>query len=288
MAVHIEVALLTIGSLGLWVCYAQESSSIPNEITAARPLAELTTALQRETGKPVTYEDPVWEWSGELESIGSSNAAKWNRFPRRRHFVMQPIRETPDGGSTEWLTNMVKQYNSQENGSRFKVISSRLGVHVVPDQTPDGSGQLGTSKNLLDTLITVPTEARTATEHFRVLCEAVSAASGIEVRLGVGGPRPWLDDFFGAESRQFPWGTSGVVAREATIELMMTSASSLSWKLFCQASREPRDRFCVMNIRPIEMKGFAGDGKPSSKVLFYDRCAQCARPNRVPPPALKP
>ena len=120
---------------------------------------------------------------------------------------------------------------------------------------------------------------RTVIDHPQAIADQLSKSSGIEVRgntsiLGMGLERV----FRGIEPDRLEWGTSEQSAREALIDLLDHSASSLSWRFVCQASTDPQDRFCVLSITPIQLTIATRDGSSEPRMLQFERCAKCPAP----------
>jgi hypothetical protein len=132
---------------------------------------------------------------------------------------------------------------------------SSLGLHVIPARSRDESGKDVTVSPLLDAQIVVPVERRLIYPSLKALCAAVSQATGIRLQANDPSIRPYALDrmFAGTGDPLLTWGVeTPTTARAALIGLLERSASSLSWRLNCQASAKPEDRFCVLNITPAE------------------------------------
>src|SRR5262249_10777376 len=158
------------------------------------------------------------------------------------------------------LENTIAAYHQQTSGTRFQILSSTLGYHIVPVQGHDESGRLVPTGSVLDQIVTVPSEPRTAEGHLRALGAAISSTgpsrviiSAFPYAVGPYGVSGAFDRVFRAQPEVFPWGAYSLVAREALIDLFSQSATTLSWRLMCQASAQARDRFCVLNIGAIEV-----------------------------------
>jgi hypothetical protein len=83
------------------------------------------------SGKIITYEEPILVWSGDLESIPGKTAPKWSIFPRRQTFSMPDgLQLAPDLAVT--LGRTIEAYHQQPSGTRFKLLTSKLGYHIVP------------------------------------------------------------------------------------------------------------------------------------------------------------
>ncbi|HEX3748731.1 MAG TPA: hypothetical protein VHW09_32620 [Bryobacteraceae bacterium] len=258
----------------------------------ARPLEEVRLFLENQYAKPVTYEDPVWRWAGDSVARGSEPDGPFGRWLWDRHLDLPRgvTREENSGLTATLLQRILDAYRQQNPGdTRFQVVQSSLGLHIIPAFAHDENGSLVKASSLLDTTITVPLAARMPSEHLRALCQAVGGAAGAKVDLSA----KWVDRFFApnravpryeaarlltAEEKErysFRWGASGVPAREALIGLIDSSNTTLTWALLCQPSLKPQNRSCTLNVAPLQLTREGPDGKPIQKALSYDRCGAC-------------
>ena len=257
-----------------------------------RPLNQLRLFLENQFEKTVTYEDPVWRWVADSVAVGSEPEGPMGRLLWERRLVL-PAGVTRQENATldmHLVEHIIDAYHRQNPGdTRFKVIESSLGLHIVPSFVHDEDGILVAATSLLDTRITVPRAARMPSEHFQAICAAIARTSGIRVDLA----DPWLDSVFapnqavpgrGGAARlsakektpySFEWGASGVPAREAMIELSAASNSTLSWGLLCQPTLKPQDRWCTLNVVALVVTRPGLDGKPEKVYRTYDRCGKC-------------
>lgn len=248
-------------------------------VTSARPLTDAARRLQETYGKVVTYEEPILTWRRELQAKpGRDPERKWELFPTPQSFLM------PQGGSGTDLASVLEStitaYHQQTSGTRFQLLSSTLGYHIIPVQMHDENGQSVPATSALDQIITVPSEARGAEEHLRAVGAAINSTGQTVIQIDVfpGGKPGAFDKVFRAQPEVFQWGVHSVVARDALIDLLNQSATTFSWHLMCQASAQSSDRFCALNLRPIEVVVTDSQGKPAKRVLWYDRCRDCPPP----------
>ena len=276
-------------------------------INAPRPVMDLALLLEERYRKPVTYEDPVWQWRGDSFVAGRDEnalALRWQSF-------LLPDGLTPAESSALDETLVAKAldaYHSQNpDSTQFRVTTSRLGLHIVPAKLHDAWGRVVTAGSLLDAYIRVPEARRMATDHLTALRDAVTAATGTKVEES--GNDKWLDQFYAAgglvpprsatkllttEEQQpysFVWGAGVMTARDALLSLLDSSATTLTWRVLCEPSASPGDRFCVLNVVPIQVPVIAADGKPElnalgrpkMRSLSYDRLKE--PPKTIPRPA---
>jgi hypothetical protein len=80
----------------------------------------------------VTYEEPVLTWRGDLQAEpGRNPQGKWALFPRVHAFFM-PAGSRLGTDLASVLQSTIAAYHRQTSGTRFKLLSSTLGYHIVP------------------------------------------------------------------------------------------------------------------------------------------------------------
>jgi hypothetical protein len=247
-------------------------------VSGPRPVAMAADILEGRYAKPVTYEDPVWEWHGDVVSESWMNVRNGSLIPRTRQFPMPPPETAPGGSAAQSGVNAVldSYFRRNSDGPRFRTVSSRFGTHIVPDETTATDGSRVQVKPLLDESVTIPADARRLMDHLQAITDELSKVSGVEVRantpiLGFGLERL----FQGSNAVLLTWGSSGVSARDALIDLLEHSATTLSWRLLCQPGTSARDRFCVLSITPIRLTITSRDGSLEDRSLEFDRCGKC-------------
>jgi hypothetical protein len=220
-----------IALVSLVAVHAQQS------ITSRRPLAEVSTELEGSRGQAVTYEDPVLTWGEDLDVIQGTSGL--GGYPREQSFVLPKAAKSEKNLGIA-LHRILEAYDQQTSGTRFQVLSSKLGYHIVPLQ---GS--------VLDSPVEVARQERTALEHLAAFAAAVQASTGVKFRFirNAGKSRGFDQSFaLNPASSSFPWGTQPAVARDVLIDLLRRSSQSLSWRISCQAAPQAADRSCMIMI----------------------------------------
>jgi hypothetical protein len=263
----------------------------PEPINSVRPLRDAAELLQSHYGQIVTYEESIILYRPDLAVYGKNKNVKWALGPRRRLFSLAPVAGIWNASALDGplLSKVVNAYNQQNDGLHFRTEISKLGLHIIPSRSRDENGADVTVSPLLDAQITVPVERRTIHDSLNVLAEAVSLATGIRLEANDPSIRPYaLDHMFAGVGDPFlTWGVeTPTKARTALIDLLERSASSLSWRLLCQASAKPEDRSCALNITPVQLDVTDRYGKWVKKALVYDRCVVCPKmlPYSLEPP----
>jgi hypothetical protein len=185
-------------------------------VPSPRAMDDACARMEALYGNVVTYEEPPADFTHQV-------------------FLMPAIRGPAD------VSKIVDAWRQQALVPHFRLLTSKLGYHVVP-----------VTGGVLDGRVTIPVVARTPEEHMRALETAVSVASGTMVDMSGFGMRPGgFDDAFGANPGRFPWGASHMVARDALVNLLLRSATTFTWHMKCQASPSFFTRLCALNLAKI-------------------------------------
>lgn len=238
-------------------------------ITGTHPVEELALLMEHRYGLPVTYEDPVWEFPGDL-----TTGAK---YPKELTFAL-PVELAPSRRRTldaAVLAEAMAAYHSQTDGPRYRIATSRLGLHLIPDQVRRADGTFARARNPLDTVIDMPVTLRSRSQHVQDLCDRLSAAAGDRILY----IDAYHDDRGKPGERLVAWGARDISAREALIQLLEASDASLHWHLNCLSGR-----LCFLQVEPINLPQVVvaiGPGAiPRTQIpmLPLDWCADCKRP----------
>lgn len=269
--------ILLLGSEVVLQAQVQPALTVP--VVSDRPLKEVADRLRHLRAKVVTYEDPIWVWPGELEPLAKNQVGKL--LTPRQVAVALPANLLSEPDVSVVLDRMMTAYHSQTTGPRFRVLMSRLGLHIIPTQVHDENGMMVIARNPLDVPIFVPAGDRLPSEHMKALLDSVSASTGLPFELvtavavmgqHAGDP---LDELFDLDARRFNWGISQQTAREALVDLLSQSETSFSWVLNYVPGKKSTDGKAYLNIVPLEVTVSDPDGKLVNKGIFYDRCKKC-------------
>jgi hypothetical protein len=261
-------------------------------LAGKEPLADGAKLLTDRYQKPVTWEGQVIRWSGDLVDwrLPNGNLGRGpdglpvkDKAPRK---IVVPAglmpEATPDLGAA--VRALVDAYQAQNpDGPRYRVLESNFGFHIVVSQSRDESGNLVAVQSPLDYRITVPLADRTATGHLNALCDAVTAALAA---TGVAGLRNRTTDFgsafaTGGYDRSQPitgqerpgtffrWGATGLIARDALIDLLSHAATTLTWRLECGQPQQG----CSLGTYHM----YVG---PQGRQVNFDRCPSCGPAQR--------
>jgi hypothetical protein len=279
---------------------AQNRPVAATQIVSPQPLMEVVRLLEAMYAQPVTFEDPVWVWPGDMVLKGKDENAPLAYLLKDRRFDFPgwlTLEEAPTLNAAV-LGRLLGEYNAQmADGTHFRVVESRLGLHIVPAQYHNAKGELVEAKSLLDARVSVPAAARMASGHLRALCDSITAVTGTKVEIST----LWFDTVFAANGivspevterlaeqdkaqYSFVWGVDSLSARDALLSLLDGSATTLRWALLCQPAAKPEHRVCTLNLRRINVEETGLDGKTTKKTINWDRRpAPVYSPRPAPP-----
>lgn len=225
-------------------------------VNNARPVAEAAWELENRYGWAITYEDPIYMHSSEVVDVTTQVRRDLDRYkPGEAPKVFVPkggglsITFRVDShtgrpvGSPESLMQQVLDANTAAGYSgRFRLQSKGGIVHVIPTAYKEKSGALVPYQSVLDSIITIPSQERTALQSLDLLCDALSRIAKTKVSLGTIDP-----NLFSHSRNQI--GVNRVKARDFLVKLIesVNTSSSLSWRLLY----DPTVKNYFLNIHPI-------------------------------------
>lgn len=263
-------------------------------ITSPRPVYDMCDMLESMYGLPVTYEDPVYVWAGDLTQ----------KPPHPGLYLKERSVNIPMATGTNLvgtklqageIGRILELYHQQSDGPRFRILASRWGYHILPQQVRDRGGKYLDVTSPLDKPVEVAVAERTASEHFKVLCDALTKAAGtmvkplsnsLEAAYAINGVVPSrLATESDIVNALFAWGAKGVTGREALISFLELSGTTLTWRLW--SNPEPWDQYYILIVKPISVRVTDTDGNIVERMLLYDRCKQCPPFRVLMPPKAK-
>lgn len=255
------------------------------EIRTGRPLLDIADRLQAAWARPVTYEEPLLQFSEDLAIQTDRGLETVIPRPRLAHLSTSALANRDRSQDAANVQSIVADYNLNNPALTFSAIEDGYGLHLIPVSNRDANGRLVQSHTALDEKVRIPIAGRMPLEHVSAITQALSGILPFKVQssswlLGFGFHRLFLQ----AEMPDtFTWGTPGYVpARTALGDLMMQSATTMTWRLNCQPATVSAAPFCVLNVGPLAVDTKDSGGLPVRKTLRFDRCARC--PASFPPP----
>jgi len=157
-------------------------------VESSRPVAKAVETLVAKYGTVITYEDPRYEYTGDLEDATARVRTDLNRYPSgQAPKVIVPLggKLSVSSSSTD-MSAVLKQIVQASDHGHFRVEQAGNIFHVVPTEKRDRDGNWLAPSSILDVSISLPEQDRTAYGTIKAICQAVSAAAHVHVGVGTG------------------------------------------------------------------------------------------------------
>lgn len=234
---------------------------------APRPLHDVISALNDEYGWTINYEDAPYD--SDFELIDSTDP-KWRashpnapgfKIPAGDFFQCEyeeGTTLTTSAGKEEVLRKIVSEYNPSGNPGKFIVLAEEEGRFSVI-----GTKVKGADTNdkevfpILDTLISIPTEKRSADETIEIILKALSEKSGMKVaNFGI------ADNLL--MQSKVTVGGENTSARNLLLKTLNATKRTYIWSLLYDANQ---DTFYALNTRIAARVERKKDGTKSLKPI---------------------
>lgn len=199
-------------------------------VTDPRAVKVTLAALEKRYGWIITYEDPPYEFSGELENVSNNPATVAMDLRSQRLELRDPLPDpsaAPDRFAL--LTAVINADALVVGHERFALRSSALGIHVVPVSFRDSSGVWSPTHSVLDAPIDMPPEEVTGLQYLQNFCETLARASGKALTPGTVPTRLLA-------SRSISLAATGQPASEVLVALLQSLGTPLTWRLLYSAA----------------------------------------------------
>jgi hypothetical protein len=183
--------LITIVALALQFA-SLRGSTATIEVNDPRPIAKAVQTLVSQYGYVITYEDPRYNYMGDLEDV-TAKFTRWNKRPEMAPKIIVPAmgKITVSLPATSGLKDVasalgVLAQQRSEHGGHFRVQQSADVFHVIPTEARDPDGNWSANPSILDVPISLP--AHDYSEHgmMQAICSAVGVLNHVEVHAGGG------------------------------------------------------------------------------------------------------
>lgn len=236
--------------------YAHTGSSSLAITDEPRPVLKAILALESRYGFAITYEEPEYDYPGDLKDVTKSRKDLNSFAPGKAPKVVIPL-----GGSLRLtlptatqlsqaamyavLQQLVESWKgSNQGGANFDVEEDGPVFHVVPIEVRDRNGNWKSVESILAMPISLPTESRTEYETWRTICSDVAANAGVRVYampnggLILGPP----------QSAQYELGSDAEPAESVLMRAIKVMGQERSWYLLY----DPTTRAYYMNIDQVQ------------------------------------
>jgi hypothetical protein len=178
----------TLASLSL--AASGQTYAVVLSVNDARPMGQAVLSLIRSYPVTITYEDPRYEYAGDLRDI--TRQVSKTRHPQVRTIV-------PSGGALQAtydvsqdsgepvdmagaIQKVIDANNLARHGGHFEVLQSGETFHVVPTEVRDGKGRWIPQHSVLDTPITFSSGGeRDGFDLIEAILQEVSVASAQKI-----------------------------------------------------------------------------------------------------------
>jgi hypothetical protein len=221
-----------------------QTYSVVLSINDARPMAEAVLSLIRTYPITITYEDPRYEYAGDLHDV-TRQASKTRRAPvgsigpsggalQATYDVSEETGAPLD--MADAIQKIVDANNLARLGGHFEVRQSGATFHVVPTEVRDSKGRWIRQQSLLDAPITFSSEGeKDGFGLIEAILREVSAASGAKI---VGG-RPAIAincSSPGCIENERVVDATNEPARDVLVRLVSSLNPRYTWVLYYDAS----------------------------------------------------
>jgi hypothetical protein len=187
-----------LGTLCCSVGFAQDFVTITSDPRdMSRPISTLLDQLRQRDKIQVTYEDPRYSNSGDIQDVTSKVAKSLSpaeeKFGPRIlvpngkaiSFVYAPDDlRTPEGVQAT-IARMLREYEAL-GGAGFAVTRDGVRFHVVPGEVLNVSGERTSQATILDTVISIPPAERDDAQLLHEICDQIQKQTGYRIDIGPG------------------------------------------------------------------------------------------------------
>lgn len=145
------------------------------DVASGRPLGEALIALAEQRKCIITYEDPLFQHSSELERL-HPGAKKF--LPKTRTLSYTYEKNQSD---FDIIQGLIDEYHQRGYAGRYKLIKEIEIFNVVPIQNKTQKGQWVIYESVCNKPITISLENTTIPDSFNAICIAVSKASPYKI-----------------------------------------------------------------------------------------------------------
>jgi hypothetical protein len=256
---HAILLTVALSALSATPAVAQASLTISSDSKdLSRPVSTLLNQLRECEKILLTYEDPRYSNSSDVEDVTAKIARNPSEALRTGHrtlvprgkaitFVYAPLDLRTTEGAEAVVARMLQEYRTL-GGPSFAVVRDGHRLHVVPADVLDAAGDRVKQGSILDTVITVPPAPRDGGQLLEAVCDELKRQSGYEIGIGSGVPENSLGNYRTTE------GFDHISARSA-IESILDKSSrpgAFVWDLYY----DPGDKSYGLNF------GYVGSAGP--------------------------
>jgi len=254
---------------------ADEIGSGIFRITDSRPLDRVAELLERKFGVPVSYEEELLQYSGDMVFAADlpGNRATVAKFPEWKGPLVPrlgvveltvPPREILEKISdpTKYIQEAIDSHQGNHNPGGFKVLNlGAYGFSIVMNAVADKLGQFKPLEAPLDVLVSFPEKDRSLGETLELVSKAVAAAGRTPFGIGT----PGSESYF--ETTQVRIGAQNEPARNVIAKALRAPGQNMrSWNLHTLPGG-----FFILGVRAVEVEVVDEIGNTKLKSLTWPR-----------------
>jgi len=257
IAVLTLILIAALASIS-WVRQGKAVQEIRKEslkVEGPRPMANAIEVLESRCRCPITYEDPRYVNSSEIDDVTAQVRRdlanyKTGEAPKvlipKGGAISIEYNDSPASSELERTLMILRQlldaHHANGNAGLFRFEIDGQLIHVVPTAIKNQAGQMAPQESFLDALITVPVQERRGLVTLQAICAAISQATKTKVIVG-SVPMNLLAQHIGRE------GGKNQKARDLLLSLLEGSKrdAGLSWQLLY----DPGMKIYALNIHQV-------------------------------------
>jgi hypothetical protein len=277
MSPSLEMKQLRPIALVVGVCWPMTRSlGAEMNISDVRPVKGAVERLEKEFHVPITYEDPLYIFPGDVEDITAKVARPEALAATSRPRVIKGMKSrdlrfsysrastTTSAFSSARLAvgSALDANNTDYPPAIFDVADEGGRLHVYPKKVKNKLGEYVAQRSLLDVPISIEPEERTALEFVQLLCSALSRESETLVETGMLSLNYWSQQRTSLGGKNRP-------AREFLVALLAElegrdpqNRHKFSWELLSDAT----DGEFALNFHTVLTDSSAGAGAPRGTI----------------------
>jgi hypothetical protein len=247
---HLALILLVI------LCGARITTAVADAILTIddpRPIAEGVRKLVSNFGYVISYEDPRYEYTDDVEDVTEAVRNPLHKYapgalpkrvfiPRRANFAL----DVPSVSGSQDMAAVLQKLISmgRDRGGHFRVEQSGAVFHIVPTEVRDINGNWVSNPSIMDVEISIPAKERSESEMYNSIFEAVGSAAHVPVVEGNGVHPEGIASTASPKTYQF--GADHEVARSVLLRMLATTNTfhKRTWRLLYDYS----DKKYYLNI----------------------------------------
>ena len=212
-----------------------------------RPLSAAIHELEKATKRPITYEDPSYSFSADVEDrSGSFRHAPGVRvlLPKggALSFPFIPSEASDRLGTAKVLRQLVTTFNqTYPDGAQFFVLDQDGLFHVIPRSSRSASGGVGPHASPLDVPLTVVVKELNGLEALHAICAAIKARTRTTILMGMIHLNAFVRTKVSISSDK-------ETGRTLLTQVLQVTAPALSWRLLTGAGPEAVYYFNVHHV----------------------------------------